>query len=93
MYGAVSRLRRFAYAKQLRRPKPLTRPVIVIGNVSVGGTGKTPLVCWLAIYLADQGFRPGVVIRGYGGSSRRAHLVQGSDDSNSVGDEALVRRL
>lgn len=90
MYGAVSGLRRFAYAKRLRRPQPLTRPVIVIGNVSVGGTGKTPLVCWLAVHLADQGFRPGVVTRGYGGSSRRAQLVQGSDDANSVGDEALV---
>jgi tetraacyldisaccharide 4'-kinase len=90
MYGAASRLRRFAYAKRLRRAQPLTRPVIVVGNVSVGGTGKTPLVCWLAIYLADQGFRPGVVTRGYGGSSRRAQLVQGSDDANSVGDEALV---
>jgi tetraacyldisaccharide 4'-kinase len=90
MYGVASRLRRFAYAKRLRRPEPLTRPVIVVGNLSVGGTGKTPLVCWLAVHLANLGFRPGVVTRGYGGSSRRAQLVQASDDPNSVGDEAIV---
>ncbi|MDP9009450.1 MAG: tetraacyldisaccharide 4'-kinase [Pseudomonadota bacterium] len=90
MYGVVLRLRQIAHARGLRRPKPLTRPVIVIGNVSVGGTGKTPLVCWLAIRLADLGFRPGVVTRGYGGSSRRAQLVQASDDPVIVGDEALV---
>jgi tetraacyldisaccharide 4'-kinase len=64
--------------------------VIVVGNVSVGGTGKTPLVCRLAILLADLGFRPGVVSRGYGGSSRGSRLVQAADDSGSVGDEALV---
>ena len=90
VYRAVSRLRRFAYARQLRRSTRLSCPVIVIGNVSVGGTGKTPLVCWLAVRLADLGFRPGVVTRGYGGSSRRARLVQASDDPDSVGDEALV---
>src|SRR6202020_607194 len=54
------------------------------------GTGKTPLVCWLAVRLADLGFRPGVVTRGYGGSSRRARLVQASDDPNTVGDEAIM---
>jgi tetraacyldisaccharide 4'-kinase len=90
VYGAVSRLRRFAYARQLRRSTRLTCPVIIIGNVSVGGTGKTPLVGWLAVRLADLGFRPGVVTRGYGGSSRRARLVQASDHPDSVGDEALV---
>ncbi len=90
IYGVASRLRRLGYAKQWRRSTPLTRPVIVIGNLSVGGTGKTPLVCWLALRLAGQRFRPGIVTRGYGGSSRRAQLVQTSDDSNTVGDEAIM---
>jgi tetraacyldisaccharide 4'-kinase len=90
IYGAVSRLRRFAYAKQLRRSIALTRPVIVIGNLTVGGTGKTPLACWLAAWLAKRGFRPGIVTRGYGGSARGARLVQASDDSNIVGDEAIL---
>jgi tetraacyldisaccharide 4'-kinase len=90
IYSVVSRLRRLSYAKQWRRPTTLTRPVIVIGNLSVGGTGKTPLVCWLAVLCTDLGFRPGVVTRGYGGSSRRAQLLQASDDPNTVGDEAMM---
>jgi len=90
IYGVAVRLRRFGYAKHWRRSTPLTRPVIVIGNLSVGGTGKTPLVCWLAVRFAGLGFSPGIVTRGYGGSSRRARLVQASDDSNTVGDEAIM---
>jgi tetraacyldisaccharide 4'-kinase len=90
IYGAASRLRHFAYAKHWRRSNPLTRPVVVIGNLSVGGTGKTPLVCWLAVQFTGLGFRPGIVTRGYGGSSRRARLVQASDDPNTVGDEAIM---
>jgi tetraacyldisaccharide 4'-kinase len=90
IYAGVSRLRRIAYARQWRTVVPLSRPVIVVGNLSVGGTGKTPLVCWLAIRLAELGFRPGVVTRGYGGSARGPQLVQASDDPNTVGDEAIV---
>jgi tetraacyldisaccharide 4'-kinase len=89
-YGAVSAVRRFAYARNLARSTRLTRPVIVIGNLSVGGTGKTPLVCWLAEHLAERGFRPGVVTRGYGGSSRAARLVLSTDAPDGVGDEAVL---
>jgi tetraacyldisaccharide 4'-kinase len=90
IYGVASRLRRLGYAKQWRRSTSLSRPVIVIGNLSVGGTGKTPLACWLAVRLGGLGFKPGIVTRGYGGSSRRPQLVQAADDSNSVGDEAIM---
>jgi tetraacyldisaccharide 4'-kinase len=90
IFGAASRLRHVAYIKGLRRAVPLASPVIVIGNLSVGGTGKTPLVCWLAVRLAALGFRPGVVTRGYGGSSTRARLVEASDSPDSVGDEAIL---
>jgi len=89
-YAAVSKLRRFAYARRLMRSTRLSCPVIVIGNLTVGGTGKTPLVSWLAGQLAERGFRPGVVARGYGGSSRAARLVHSSDDSEVVGDEAIL---
>jgi tetraacyldisaccharide 4'-kinase len=90
IYGVASRLRRLAYAKHWRRPAPLGCAVIVVGNLSVGGTGKTPLVCWLTARLAGLGFRPGIVTRGYGGSSRHARFVQASDDPNTVGDEAIM---
>ena len=59
-------LRRLAFSLQLRRTRRVQVPVIVVGNISVGGTGKTPLVIWLSRYLGRD-FRPGVVCRGYGG--------------------------
>jgi tetraacyldisaccharide 4'-kinase len=64
--------------------------VIVVGNLTVGGTGKTPLVCWLAEQLTERGFRPGLVTRGYGGSSRAARLVQSDESPDVVGDEAVL---
>ena len=90
VYAAISGIRRFAYSRHLARSTRLPCPVVVVGNLSVGGTGKTPLVCWLAGQLIELGFRPGVVSRGYGGSSRAARLVQAADDSNEVGDEAIL---
>jgi tetraacyldisaccharide 4'-kinase len=90
VYGALSGMRRAAYSLRLTRSTRLSCPVVVVGNLSVGGTGKTPLVCWLAGQLLELGFRPGVVTRGYGGSSRSARLVQGSDNSDKVGDEAIL---
>jgi tetraacyldisaccharide 4'-kinase len=90
VYGAVSRIRRSAYSWRVKRSTRLACPVVVVGNLTVGGTGKTPLVCWLAGQLIELGFRPGVVSRGYGGSSRAPRLVQSSDKSDKVGDEAIL---
>jgi tetraacyldisaccharide 4'-kinase len=58
--------------------------------LSAGGTGKTPLVCWLVAHLKELGYRPGVVTRGYGGSSGNVRLVEPSDDPNVVGDESIL---
>ncbi len=93
-YGAVSGSRRYLYAKRLRRSTRLSRPVVIVGNLTVGGTGKTPLVCWLVARLAERGLKPGVVTRGYGGSTRDVRVVEASDDPRVVGDEPilLVRR-
>jgi tetraacyldisaccharide 4'-kinase len=89
-YGAVSGSRRFLYAKRLRKSTRISCPVVVIGNLSVGGTGKTPLVCWLVARLVERGWRPGVVTRGYGGSSRNVRLIEPTDDPNLVGDESIL---
>ena len=67
-------------------------PVIVVGNITVGGTGKTPLVIWLVRWLQQRGLRPGVVSRGYGGKGNRSPLAvpsQGADPSR-CGDEPVL---
>jgi tetraacyldisaccharide 4'-kinase len=66
-------------------------PVIVVGNLTVGGTGKTPLVIWLAEHLRGKGWRPGIVARGYGGRARHwPQQVRGDSDPAVVGDEAVL---
>jgi tetraacyldisaccharide 4'-kinase len=89
-YGAAVGSRRYLYAKRLRKSTRISSPVIVVGNLSVGGTGKTPLVCWLVARLTGLGFKPGVVTRGYGGSSRNVRFVVASDDPKVVGDESIL---
>ncbi|MDA1074827.1 MAG: lipid A export permease/ATP-binding protein MsbA [Proteobacteria bacterium] len=66
-------------------------PVIIVGNITVGGTGKTPFVLWLVEQLKARGFKPGIVSRGYGGSAgKTATKVQPKSDPGLVGDEALL---
>ena len=64
--------------------------VIVVGNITVGGTGKTPLVIWLIEQLRAAGYRPGVVSRGFGGKQTATYLVQAQDSASEVGDEPLL---
>lgn len=68
-------------------------PVIVVGNITVGGTGKTPMVSWLVEVLRDLGFSPGVVLRGYGGRfSKTGTLVPSGADPERYSDEAVQLR-
>jgi tetraacyldisaccharide 4'-kinase len=90
LFAAGAKLRRWLYAQNIRRSVRLGKPVVVVGNLSVGGTGKTPLACWLVQRLRELGYRPGVVTRGYGGSNRTPCLVRASDDAARVGDEPLL---
>ena len=66
-YSLVMRLRAAAYAAGLLRSRRLPRAVISVGNITVGGTGKTPMTAWLARYLMSHGKRVAVLSRGYGG--------------------------
>jgi len=68
----------------------LNVPVIVVGNITVGGTGKTPLVIWLAEQLMLAGFKPGIISRGYGGSSKLASAVFANSNPQLVGDEPVL---
>ena len=92
-YRLLRALAASPYALGLRRPVRLPVAVIVVGNLSVGGTGKTPLVIALVEALRERGFHPGVVSRGYGGSARSPHLLDDRPAPELVGDEpALIRR-
>jgi tetraacyldisaccharide 4'-kinase len=84
-------LRSAMYGIGLLRVRAVPVPVIVVGNLTVGGTGKTPVAAWLAKQLSLRGNRVGVVLRGYGGThTGAARVVKVDDDPAVVGDEALL---
>jgi len=82
--------RRAWYGAHPGAARRLPVPVIVIGNLSVGGTGKTPLVIWMARLLAQTGYRPGIVSRGYGVRLRQPLLVTAEFDPAQAGDEPVL---
>jgi len=91
LYGAIMRLRAALYARGWLRSVRVGVPVIVVGNVTVGGTGKTPLVIWLAQALRGLGYRVAVVSRGYGRRAAWGTLrVKPSSSAEEVGDEPLL---
>ena len=91
LYALIAVLRRGVYRVGMRRPRRVGCPVVVIGNLCVGGSGKTPLVIAVVKLLARHGLRAGVVCRGYGGNaSRWPQHVRCDSDPNLVGDEAVL---
>jgi tetraacyldisaccharide 4'-kinase len=90
LYAGVMRARRALYGAGVLRTVRSARPVIVVGNLTVGGTGKTPLTLWLAAALQGQGHRVGIVSRGYGRNARRVQAVSAASDWRSVGDEPVL---
>lgn len=83
----ASALRYFKLKNQVH----LNIPIIVVGNISVGGTGKTPLVIWLAQLLKQHGYKPAIISRGYKGKvTNYPYIVTANSDPKSVGDEALL---
>jgi tetraacyldisaccharide 4'-kinase len=90
LYRGLVALRRSAYRRGWLASGHPGRPVVIVGNLAVGGTGKTPLVIWLARTLAESGLAPAVISRGYGGAEpRRPHRVRTDDDAAFSGDEPL----
>ena len=92
-FSLLVRLRRAMYRLGLLRSVRLRVPVIVVGNLTVGGTGKTPLVLWLAAELRRRGRRPAILCRGYGGADAGPRAVRDSDQASRVGDEPLLLAL
>ena len=95
VFAGAAALRRMLYRLHLMRVERLPVPVIVVGNITVGGSGKTPLTAALANELAARGWRPGIVSRGYGRTAGDAAadtpLLVGRDtDPERAGDEPLL---
>lgn len=95
LYQALASLRRTVYRLGWLEAYHSRRLVVVVGNLTVGGTGKTPLVIWLAEALRARGLNVGIATRGYGAAEAGARRVGLKDDAAAVGDEArmLRRRL
>ena len=89
-YGALAGARSRAYRAGLLRPRRLARPVVVVGNLTVGGTGKTPLTIYLARELGAANLKVGVVSRGYGRRGGEMRSVQPDSDWRDVGDEPVI---
>jgi len=91
LFSDFVKFRKFLYRFGVLKRHTLPVPVIVIGNITVGGTGKTPLIIWLAQLLKNDGFKPGIISRGYGGQAEVwPQWVDTNSTAELVGDEALL---
>lgn len=91
IYTGVVVLRKYLYSTGLKSSQRMPVPVIIVGNMTVGGTGKTPLAIWLVTQLRDKGFQPGIISRGYRGKVGSIPVRATADsDPVIVGDEAVL---
>ena len=91
LYGLTANLIRLSYRWGWRKAWRAPVPVVVVGNLTAGGNGKTPVVIWLVQALQQRGFKPGVVSRGYGGKADRYPLVLNiSTTTAQAGDEPVL---
>jgi len=91
LYQLIIRLRKSAYQHDWLTRHKMPVPVIIVGNISVGGTGKTPFVIWLSEQLRQAGYQPGIISRGYGGHSEHYPLdVTAASDTAVAGDEPVL---
>lgn len=90
VFGLISASRRRLFAVGVFKQTRLPVPVVVVGNIYVGGTGKTPLVIWLIKQLRMHGLVPGVISRGYGGDANRVVEINAQMSPDDIGDEPLL---
>jgi tetraacyldisaccharide 4'-kinase len=90
IFGLLVMLRRCLFQLGILRSARVPVPVIIVGNIFIGGTGKTPLVIWLVQALRDAGYRPGVISRGYGVQNDMPREVQSDSLARDAGDEPVL---
>lgn len=90
LFGLIVRLRRLCYRLGLMKSHRAPVPVIIVGNITVGGSGKTPVIIALCQRLLAMGYHPGVISRGYGGTYGDPALVLPASDPLVVGDEPVL---
>ena len=90
LFRLLAGVRALLYRSGVKKSERLPVPVIVVGNIFIGGTGKTPLTIWLADSLRTAGLRPGVISRGHGGAGSAPREVTLQSDPAEVGDEPLL---
>ncbi len=93
IFYLVTTMRRYGYRCGLLKSEKAPLPVVVIGNINVGGAGKTPLVIGLGKLLAENGIQYAVISKGYGGSYEKPTVVTDSHSATVVGDEPLLIKL
>mgnify|MGYP001320648978 CR=1 FL=1 len=90
LYFLVTKFKLYLYEHQFIKRYKSQTPLVIIGNITVGGTGKTPFVIWLANHLSNKGKKVGIISSGYKASLKTPTLVTGSSDPTQVGDEAVL---
>ena len=91
LYWLIIVTRKYLYDRGILRSDRAAAPVVVVGNITAGGTGKTPTVLWLVDELQKRGFKPGIVSRGYGGSHSGSSMrVEADSAASVVGDEPVL---
>jgi len=90
LFAAITAFRRWAYQFGVLKSYVLPVPVIVVGNINLGGSGKTPVVIWLVEQLKQHGFKPAVITRGYGGIVSLPTSVNCHSQASVVGDEPVL---
>jgi tetraacyldisaccharide 4'-kinase len=90
LFRLLAAVRAALFRAGMLQSERLPVPVIVVGNIFIGGTGKTPLTIWLAEQLREAGFRPGVISRGHGSAAGDARAVTPASSAREVGDEPLL---
>ena len=90
IFFIIIKIRRTLYKYGILVKYKSPTPLIIIGNITIGGTGKTPFVIWLANHLANKGLKVGVISSGYKSTSKTPEIVNKNSNANQVGDEAVL---